>query len=80
DEPSIHHIKRDPSQQILCLASDGLWDYLANEEVADMILNSLSLGHDCNMIAARLSHCVQALGGADDLSIMVVNLKEAQLE
>eukprot|EP01134_Creolimax_fragrantissima_P005984 CFRG5984T1 len=37
--PYINHVKRDRKQRFLCLASDGLWDYMSNHEVADMILN-----------------------------------------
>jgi serine/threonine protein phosphatase PrpC len=59
----------------LILASDGLWDFVGNEEVAAVGLSS----GDCWEGASRLARLTRArwlirTGGADDTTIVVVRL------
>ena len=66
-----------PSDRALILASDGLWDFVNNEEVSTVGLSS----GDCWETAARLARLTRArwlvrTGGADDTTVVVVRLKE----
>jgi cGMP-dependent protein kinase 2 len=59
----------------LILASDGLWDFVPNEEVTAVGLSSA----DCWEAAARLARLTRArwlvrTGGADDTTVVVVRL------
>jgi serine/threonine protein phosphatase PrpC len=63
------------TDRVLVLASDGLWDFVANEEVATL---ALSTG-DCWEAASRLARLARArwlvrTGGADDTTVVVVRL------
>ena len=36
-EPEIYHVKLGPEVVYMCMATDGLWEFLSNQEVVDMI-------------------------------------------
>lgn len=60
----------------LVIASDGLWDFVVNEEVSTVALSS----NDCWEAAARLAKLARArwlvrTGGADDTTVVVVRFK-----
>jgi serine/threonine protein phosphatase PrpC len=67
-----------PGDRALLLASDGLWDFVGNEEVGAVGLSS----GDCWEGASRLARLARArwlvrTGGADDTTIVVVRLAAA---
>jgi protein phosphatase 2C len=43
-EPELLMVERTPDDEVLVLASDGLWDVMNNQEVVDMALHSLQVG------------------------------------
>jgi len=64
-----------PADRALVLASDGLWDFVANEDVAAVALST----SDCWEAAAALARLARArwlvrTGGADDTTVVVVRL------
>jgi serine/threonine protein phosphatase PrpC len=59
----------------IVLASDGLWDFVGNEEVSTLAMSS----GDCWEGASRLARLTRArwlvrAGGADDATVVVVRL------
>ena len=77
---STPHKSIDPigvGDKALILASDGLWDFVGNEEVSAVGLSST----DCWDAASRLARLTRArwlirTGGADDTTIVVVRLAQ----
>lgn len=43
-EPELLMVERTPDDEVLVMASDGLWDVMNNQEVVDMALHSLQVG------------------------------------
>ena len=66
------------ADRVLVLASDGLWDFVSNEDVAAVALSTT----DCWEAAAALARLTRArwlvrTGGADDTTIVCVRLSKA---
>lgn len=40
-EPELLMVERTPDDEVLVMASDGLWDVMNNQEAVDMALHSL---------------------------------------
>ena len=67
-----------PTDRVLVLASDGLWDFVSNEDVAAVALSTA----DCWEAAAALARLTRArwlvrTGGADDTTVVIVRLGAA---
>jgi len=43
-EPELLMVERSPEDEVLVMASDGLWDVMNNQEAVDMALHSLQVG------------------------------------
>jgi serine/threonine protein phosphatase PrpC len=70
---AVHNISA--SDRALILASDGLWDFVSNEETGSLAL-STSDSWDASARLARLSRSrwLTRTGGADDTTVVVVRL------
>lgn len=56
--PEIVAIQRNPEDDFLILASDGIWDVITNEEACEFISKELQETDDLNVIAAKvIEHC-----------------------
>jgi len=56
--PDILTIPRDPEDDFLVLASDGIWDVMTNEEACAFISKELQETDDLNAISSRMiDHC-----------------------
>ncbi|KAH6559134.1 hypothetical protein KP509_1Z026000 [Ceratopteris richardii] len=91
-EPEVKCIPRSDDDDCLILASDGLWDVLKNEEVCDVACrclarrvnatevttsSSYTVGSNGNKAeAALLTKMALARGSHDNISVVVVDLKE----
>ena len=42
-EPELLMVDRTPEDEVLVMASDGLWDVINNQEAVDMALHSLQV-------------------------------------
>jgi hypothetical protein len=42
-EPELLMVERTPDDEVLVMASDGLWDVMNNQEAVDMALHSLQV-------------------------------------
>ncbi len=52
--PDVHHIKLDKEDQFVILGSDGLWDYLSDEEAVQLVHQAKAKNQTCEQIAATL--------------------------
>jgi protein phosphatase 2C len=47
-EPELLMVERTPEDEVLVMASDGLWDVMNNQEAVDMAVHSLQVcSHVC---------------------------------
>jgi serine/threonine protein phosphatase PrpC len=46
-EPELLMVERTPDDEVLVMASDGLWDVMNNQEAVDMALHSLQVWVGC---------------------------------
>ncbi|XP_042513591.1 probable protein phosphatase 2C 25 [Macadamia integrifolia] len=75
-EPETKVLNIKPDCEFLILASDGLWDKVANQEAVDMV-HPLCIGTDKPEIMSacrKLAELSVMRGSADDISVMVVQL------
>jgi hypothetical protein len=75
---AVHYL--GASDRALVLASDGLWDFVGNDETASVAL-SASDTWDGSARLARLSRSrwLTRTGGADDTTVVIVRFESAQL-
>lgn len=76
-EPEIFVQERNPGDEFLVLACDGIWDVMTNEELCDFVRNRLqisnSMEHICNQV---IDTCLYK-GSRDNMSIVVVTFQGA---
>jgi protein phosphatase 1L len=70
-EPEILEKEIGPEDEYLVLASDGIWDVMRNEEVAQLVLAS----KDFLSIARELCHEAIIMGSTDNVTALVIDLK-----
>ena len=90
-EPEVQCIKRSDDDECLILASDGLWDVMSNEVVCDIARRALNCRRNGNgnastesseeecaaaQAAALLTKLALAKGSGDNISVVVVDLKD----
>ena len=67
--------------EFILLACDGLFDVMSNQECCDFVKGELASHGDPHVSARNLaSHAVIAKGSTDNVSVLVVLLKEPKLE
>lgn len=82
-DPEVTIISRLPEDQLLILASDGLWDVVNNQEACTLAMRCMQKARDkgaCETNAARLTATVLARaaidrGSRDNITVVVVDLR-----
>lgn len=82
-DPEVTIISRRPEDQLLILASDGLWDVVNNQEACTLAMRCMQKARDkgaCETNAARLTATVLARaaidrGSRDNITVVVVDLR-----
>ncbi|KAF2319105.1 hypothetical protein GH714_013316 [Hevea brasiliensis] len=75
-EPETKVLKIKPECEFLILASDGLWDKVANQEAVDLV-RPLCIGVDKSELFSackKLSELSSRRGSIDDISVMIIQL------
>jgi len=76
-EPDIKVVARQPDDEFVVLACDGIWDVMNNEDVCDFIRSRLqvtdNLKEVCNMV---VDTCL-CKGSRDNMSIIIVTFENA---
>ncbi len=70
-DAEVHKIALEPNDTIM-LCSDGLYRYLAEEDIKDMLLNELEPNEVCRSFIERANF----LGGADNITVIVARLEQ----
>ena len=75
--PAISRIElHDPDDDVLLLATDGVWDVMSNQEAVHFVRGALGAGGGCDAqaAAARLCELCMRRGSTDNISCIVVKL------
>ena len=67
----------DDRNQLIVMASDGLWDVFQDQEVVDYVHQCLVEGDDPKRCAARLTQASAQRGSTDDTTVVVIILCES---
>lgn len=60
---------------VLVLASDGLWNVMGDEEVADELMREVASKTELEMVAQNLIRASVRLGSKDDISVILCRVK-----
>jgi serine/threonine protein phosphatase PrpC len=60
---------------VLVLASDGLWDMMGDEHVADELMREIALKTELEVVAQNLIRASERLGSKDDISVILCRVK-----
>mmetsp|Transcript_2955 Transcript_2955/g.9045 ORF Transcript_2955/g.9045 Transcript_2955/m.9045 type:complete len:467 (-) Transcript_2955:292-1692(-) len=71
--PEVNTRNIESSDDVLILASDGLWDVLTPEQA---VRRAQSFGHDLEQACCKLIDDALAAGSMDDISVVVVSLRD----
>ncbi|XP_044271557.1 proteoglycan 4-like [Tribolium madens] len=75
--PDIREIPLDGGEDFLILACDGLWDYLSEDDAARTVYEMVCNNPDkTDLISERLVQLSKDRGSADNISVIVVFLRE----
>jgi len=82
-EPEVSMLDCTPKDEVLVLASDGLWDVMGNQEAADMALHSLVAAETQGLLgvaavkkaSAALTKAALDRGTRDNVTVLVVDLR-----
>jgi hypothetical protein len=78
--PEYKCLKIDLIMNFIILASDGLWDEITNEFAVDFVKKGLRGGKVLDTIAKELTAEAIKKGSTDNISVVIVKLKEEIIE
>jgi len=70
--PDVYEFDLSSEDELVVLASDGLWDVISNQEAVDIALAQSDLGLACDALVAE----AMARGSNDNISALIVNTRE----
>ena len=70
-EPEVKQVTRTEEDQYLVLASDGVWDTVSNDDVAQLVLKY----EDPQTAAQHVMEEAYARGSMDNICVMVIDLR-----
>lgn len=81
-EPEISVFARHPRDEILLLASDGLWDVLSNQDATDLALRSIKRAREkgasrkaaARVAATVLTKAAVDRGSRDNITVVIIDL------
>lgn len=76
-EPEIFVQERNPADEFLVLACDGIWDVMTNEELCDFVRNRLQISHSMEHICNQVIDTCLYKGSRDNMSIVIVTFQGA---
>ncbi|CAH0518301.1 unnamed protein product [Peronospora belbahrii] len=75
-EPEVKQFTRTDADRYVVLASDGVWDTVSNEDVAQLVLKY----EDPQAAAQRIMEEAYARGSMDNICAMVIDLRAEKIE
>ncbi|ESN94860.1 hypothetical protein HELRODRAFT_157743 [Helobdella robusta] len=76
-EPDLYIYDRNPYDQFLILACDGIWDVISNRDSCDLVRSRLLITKDLKTVTCNLIDTCFAKGSKDNMSAIVVCFKGA---
>lgn len=76
-EPSISEVEVEPTDSYLVLASDGLWDFLSNEELFKITKEAKKKNVPASALARTLVNISISRNTRDNISVVVVELSHS---
>ena len=77
-EPDIHHTLLTPSDKIVLLASDGIWEFLSNQQVANIVYQYFSKDAPeaaANaLVSVALQQWKRQSQSLDDITVVIIFL------
>ncbi|SRR6266404_3933654 len=73
-EPEYRELSLTKKNRFLVLATDGLWDMVASEEVVGILCAKQSRVNDMNLLAKLLAGFAITRGSHDNITVMLVDL------
>jgi serine/threonine protein phosphatase PrpC len=75
-EPDLRSVELPEGRPcVLVLASDGLWDVMGDEEVADELMRDTASKTELEVVAQNLIRASERLGSKDDISVILCRVK-----
>jgi serine/threonine protein phosphatase PrpC len=74
--PDIDVFILDPSDALLVIGSDGLWDFLAPKRAVELVNEAYSRKRSLDDVCEALVHAAQKAKSSDDITVMVINLQK----
>lgn len=74
-QPEIIEVQLTPADKFVVLGSDGLWDKVSNQEVVDLVHDTVKQPAMC---AQRLATEALARGGEDNVAVVVAFLQPVE--
>lgn len=75
-EPDTECIHLEGTEDFLILATDGLWDYIQQENATDLVYSTVKENPtDANTIAEKLVKAAKVRGSQDNITVLVIFLK-----
>lgn len=71
-EPEIFCLDRDPADEFLVLACDGIWDVMTNEDVCRYVQNRLRVTSDLKKVTNSVIDTCFFKGSRDNMSIIII--------
>ncbi|RDD37827.1 Protein phosphatase 1A [Trichoplax sp. H2] len=76
-EPDVMSIARDPKDEFIVLACDGIWDVMNNTDVANFVRSRLAITNDLEEICNEVLNTCLAKGSKDNMSIILITFDGA---
>uniref|UniRef100_U5EG32 Putative alphabet n=1 Tax=Corethrella appendiculata TaxID=1370023 RepID=U5EG32_9DIPT len=71
-EPEIFCQDRDPADEFLILACDGIWDVMTNDDVCKYVHNRLQITDNIESVANQVMDTCLQKGSRDNMSIIII--------
>lgn len=76
-EPEVTIIERDPKDEFLVLACDGIWDVMNNDDLCQFIRHKLIIEPDLEKVCSSVLDLCLNKGSRDNMSIIIVVFETA---
>jgi protein phosphatase 1A len=73
--PDVLELPRQPEDELLVVATDGLWDVMSSQEATTLARNNLRRGASPQATAEKLTSLAMKRFTADNVAVVVVDLK-----
>eukprot|EP00040_Diaphanoeca_grandis_P005352 m.32498 g.32498 ORF g.32498 m.32498 type:complete len:407 (-) comp16653_c0_seq1:38-1258(-) len=70
-------IERDPTDQVLVVGCDGIWDVISNDQAMNFVVRQAKLGNSPQEIAEKMLDLCLKRGSSDNMSVIVVLFDDA---